>query len=182
MFPAVLDLAARAGLKVAPERWYKSLSVQGMEYKGDKCAPKDNTRSCMVYLHPKHRGPGGNVRNAPEHPYMHVHHPLALIAAFVVLPGVEEPQALVRVVPAKRIFPHQRLNCRMIVGWRSYRALAMDTEAATPKLVPVSWVRMPAVVVDCSSDRLTPRDVTSRHMPRDAWRKTGGALGVVPYM
>jgi len=181
LFPAVLDLAARAGLKVAPERWYKSLSVQGMEYKGDKCAPKDNTRSCMVYLHPTNPDKY-TVREAAKHPHMHVDHPLALIAAFVVLPGVEEPQALVRVVPAKRIFPHQRLNCRMIVGWRSYRALAMDTAAATPKLVPVSWVRMPAVVVDCSSDRLKPRDVTSRHISRDVWRNTGGALGVVPYM
>ena len=135
--------------------------MQGMEYKGDKCAPKD-TASCMVYLHPTR-----STRNAAEHPHMHVDHPLALIAAFVVLPGVAEPQALVRVVPANSIIADERLNCRMIVGWMSYRELAEDTAAATPELVPVSLVPLPAVAVNCSSKRLAPRFIGG-HAARDA--------------
>ena len=182
----VAQLMTRAGnekgivMNHTTQRWYRALNVQGMVYRGDKCCPRSTT-SCMVLLHesPAYLRAWGKHR--VNHPHVQLCNPLAIVAGFVQLEEAAQPFALVRVVPPELAVPHDRLRCRMVVGWKTYLALANDPQL-TAQLVPVSDIQAQTVVVNCSGDRLAPTEPTSKPALR-AWRRSHhAALGVVPYM
>ena len=183
----------KAGLGIGDntQRWYKALNVQGMEYRGDKCCahlrkkrngPGHTLCSCMVLLRESPAMCQAWQKQKVDHPHMQLCTPLAIVAGFVQLEGEPQPFALVRVVPPQLIIPHDRLRCRLVVGWKTYLALARDLRLPA-QLVPVSDIQGQAVVVNCSGNRLRPGSEPTSKPARRAWRESNGAaLGVVPYM